>query len=120
MKNVNEQIAHLDELMAKHGKKVFTIWTAPENAIYIGRGSDFGNPFPMKNKSENERLKVCIEFEEYLAKRIAKDANFKQKVKSLHGKTLKCFCSPGKENRTQGGRWCHGHILLEYAEKLNK
>ena len=115
-----ESIKHLDELMKKHGDKVYTIWTAPDDAIYIGRGSEFGNPFAMKDKSENERLRVCVEYENYLRKKIKKDEKFKEMVKNIKGKNLKCFCSNGKTSRKTGGRWCHGHILLEYAELLNE
>lgn len=86
-----ENIKHLDELMKKHGDKVYTIWTAPDDAVYISRGSEFGNPFAMKDKSENERLRVCVEYENHLREKIKTDEKFREIVKNLKGRNLKCF-----------------------------
>jgi hypothetical protein len=38
------------------------------NHLYCGRGSALGNPFPMKN--ENERDKVCEQYEEWFYKHV--------------------------------------------------
>lgn len=61
-----------------------------------------------------------MEYENYLREKIKNDKKFKEMVKNLKGENLKCFCSNGKTSRKTGSRWCHGHILLEYAELLNK
>lgn len=53
---------YLDKVLSEHGHHVFSKWNAPKNAVYIGRGSIFGNPFPMQNKSEQERERVCVEY----------------------------------------------------------
>lgn len=111
---------YLDKVLSEHGHHVFSKWNAPKNAVYIGRGSIFGNPFPMQNKSEQERERVCVEYRKYLAKRIDNDPEFRSAVKELKGKNVACFCSNGKTSRQDGARWCHGHILLACADYLNQ
>lgn len=115
-----DNINYLDEMMLKYGDRVFSMKNAPKDAVYIGRGQNsiFGNPFPMNG--EETRAQVCIDYRKWLNDKIKKDHNFAKKVKSLHGKNVKCFCSNGKQTRKKGARWCHGHILLACAEYLNK
>jgi len=72
----------------------------PDDSIFIGRPSKWGNPFSLIHHSREE----CIEkYKEWLDSRpdLKKDAK-----KELKGKDLVCFCSPLK---------CHGDILLEIA-----
>ena len=71
--------------------------------VYIGRGSMFGNPFPMR--CEEERDKVIEQYKVYFYKRIASDEEFKKGVLALKGKILGCYCKPKK---------CHGDIIVEY------
>ena len=73
--------------------------------VYIGRGSVWGNPFPMKNKSMSERLRVIDEFEDYLLE----SPHLLSKLPSLSSKVLSCFCAPLP---------CHGHVLAHYSESL--
>lgn len=81
----------------------------PKDAIYIGRGSRWGNPFVIGkdgnrdeviNKYRNRLLfyyqQSMETFDEELIKALA----------ALHGKNLVCFCAPKR---------CHGHILEEFA-----
>ncbi len=77
--------------------------------VYIGRaghGQDgcFGNPFNEPNRDESIK-----KFREYFYDRIKHDKIFRQKVQSLKGKTLGCFCRP---------KSCHGDIYVEYLENL--
>lgn len=104
--------------MFKYGQQVFSLKNAPSDAIYIGRGKNFvfGNPFPMTG--EEDRARVCIEYRKWLGDKVKHDKDFAEKVKSLHGKNVKCFCSNGTQTQDQGARWCHGHILLSCAEYL--
>ena len=115
-----ENISYLDNMLALYGNRVFSIRNAPADAVYIGRGrgSIFGNPFPMH--CEADREKVCIEYRKWLADKIKKDPWFREQVKNLKDKKVACFCSNGKRLRKEGARWCHGHILLACAEYLNK
>lgn len=111
---------YLDAVLAQYGHRVFSKWNAPEGTVYIGRGSMYGNPFPMNDKSEQERERVCLAYREWLAKKIKDDQRFRNAVKNLHDKNVACFCSNGKTSRQAGAKWCHGHILLACANYLNQ
>lgn len=85
----------------------------PSDGIYIGRagmGQDgyFGNPVKLDGK---DRQQVVVEFEEIARTRIANDAEYRARVKALHGKKLFCFCAPLA---------CHGHVLANIAEELQE
>lgn len=60
---------YLDAVLAQYGHRVFSKWNAPEDTVYIGRGSMYGNPFPMNDKSEKERERVCLAYREWLAQK---------------------------------------------------
>jgi len=79
---------------------------APAGAVYIGRGSPYGNPFIMgKNISRDE---ICDKFEAMLLS----NKELLRKVKTeLKGKDLVCFCAP---------RRCHGDTLLRIANESEK
>ena len=67
--------------------------------IYIGRGSKWGNPFQMKNKSEEERDRVCNEYENWFY-----TTDLINDILELKGKKLGCFCKPAR---------CHGDFLAK-------
>jgi hypothetical protein len=81
--------------------------------VYIGRGSYWGNPFPMKSKSLAERKRVLDQFRDHLwEKIIAKDLDLEKKTKDLldmekqYGTVyLSCFCNPLD---------CHGDVIVSY------
>ena len=73
----------------------------PENAIYVGRGTPFGNPF----KDEDRNL-CLLKFRAYLES----DCSLMSRVRvELKGHDLVCSCVPYKR--------CHAEILLEIANK---
>lgn len=79
--------------------------------VYIGRaghGLDgfFGNPFRLDR--EEQRDDVLEKFEEYFYKRLNNDPEYKQRILSLKGKRLGCFCKP---------KACHGDIIAEYLNE---
>ena len=83
-------------ILNKHKDKI------PKDAVYIGRGSPWGNPFVIGKDGTREEIieKYCewICDNQYLLNRIHE----------LKGKDLVCYCSP---------QLCHGHILeilIEY------
>lgn len=77
--------------------------TAPPNAVYIGRGSPYGNPFIIGK--DGTRDEVCDKFEEM----IKQNADYIAGIKaSLRGKDSVCFCKPHR---------CHGDILLKIANE---
>lgn len=77
---------------------------APADAVYVGRGSPWGNPFVIGE--DGTRDEVCEKYERMieeqgdLAKRIIRGR--------LRGKDLVCYCSPQR---------CHGDYLLRIANE---
>lgn len=73
----------------------------PPDAIYVGRGSPWGNPY--KIGLNGSRKEVLRKYKNYL------DDNpslILKIIKELKGKDLVCFCAPQP---------CHGNILLTIA-----
>lgn len=84
-----------------------------KQAVYIGRGSIFGNPFVMdKNNSRDD---VCDAYQRYFYKRLENDLEFRESVEKLADKALSesvnlmCFCAPKR---------CHGDIIKEYINQV--
>jgi len=65
----------------------------PADAVYIGRGSPWGNPF--KIGPDDTRDEVCDKFEREILPTLD--------LTPLIGKDLVCFCAP---------RRCHGDSIL--------
>lgn len=72
---------------------------APSGAVYIGRGSPWGNPFRISFAQTREQV----------IERFRCEVLPTLDVSPLIGKNLMCFCAP---------KPCHGDVLLEAAEKL--
>jgi hypothetical protein len=70
----------------------------PPDAVYIGRGSPYGNPFPID--ANNSRDEVCDRFEKEILPNLD--------VSRLAGKDLICFCSPKR---------CHGDSILKKVQE---
>lgn len=75
----------------------------PEDAVYIGRGSKWGNPF--KIGIDGNRSQVISLYEEWLKTQ----ETLLDSIDELDGKTLVCFCKP---------KQCHGDILLK-VQRIN-
>lgn len=71
--------------------------TAPRSAIYIGRGSPWGNPFRIG--VHGTRDEVCDRFEREILPQLD--------LAPLRGRDLVCFCVPAR---------CHGHSILKALE----
>lgn len=79
---------------------VFNIYhrNAPADAVYVGRGSPYGNPF--KIGEHGTRDEVCDRFESEVLPTLD--------VSALRGKDLVCFCAPKR---------CHADALLRKANQ---
>ena len=77
--------------------------TAPLDAVYIGRGSIYGNPFVIGK--HGDRDEVCEAYESML---FSNQELLAKVRKNLRGKDLVCFCSPKR---------CHGDTLLRVANE---
>lgn len=73
--------------------------TAPKDAVYIGRGSRWGNPFVIGK--DGDRDAVCDKFEAQTLPGLD--------LTALLGKDLVCFCSPKR---------CHGDSILKAIEGM--
>lgn len=98
-----EEIRCKDEAKALKASlpKVFNknLNNAPADAVYIGRGGAWGNPFPID--ATNDRGAVIRKFREDPSTQALRNA-----APTLKGKNLVCFCAP---------KPCHGDVLLELA-----
>lgn len=72
----------------------------PAGAVYIGRGSKWGNPFVIGR--DGDRATVIAKYARYLRTR----HDLLRALDELRGKDLVCFCAPLE---------CHGHLLLKLA-----
>jgi len=71
--------------------------------IYVGRGSNWGNPFILH--SHKERNYVCDMYEQYAKWRLKAEPNW---LIPLEGQSLVCHCSPER---------CHAETLMRLANK---
>ncbi|MGI8841394.1 MAG: DUF4326 domain-containing protein [Caulobacteraceae bacterium] len=72
----------------------------PGSAIYIGRGSQWGNPF--KIGQDGDRVTVIAKHGAWLRNQHL----LLRQIGDLRGKDLVCFCAPAA---------CHGDLLLRLA-----
>ncbi|CAM0109666.1 unknown function [Vibrio phage 166E36-1] len=78
--------------------------------VYIGRGSYWGNPFPINEISGDTREVVIERYREHLRGLYSKDKGlFMSELNKLYGCRLGCFCKP---------KACHGDVIVEVYEKL--
>ncbi len=85
---------------AVHNKR----YSAPADAVYIGRPSKWGNPFVIGKDGDREQ--VIEKYRWWLTTTLAGDALFQAARRELVGKDLVCWCSPEP---------CHGDVLLVAA-----
>lgn len=74
----------------------------PENSVYIGRPSKWGNPF--KAGKDGTRSEVIAMYEQY----IMQTPSLLNALHELEGKDLVCWCKP---------KACHGDVLLRMVKK---
>ena len=86
-----------------------------KGAIYIGRPSIFGNPFPVPSRgAEHLRDSACDQYEAWFQRQLTSKPGFVNALESLvtHAKdtgqlVLGCYCSPKR---------CHGETIKAYVE----
>ena len=72
----------------------------PIEAIYIGRGTKYGNPFPIGDTCTREES--VEKYKRYIKNQIKLGHITLEDLAHLHNKDLVCFCAPKK---------CHGDVL---------
>jgi len=81
-------------------------WRMPENTVYVGRPTKWGNPYHVELVGGN-REHVCVLFWRYLKETpIGSDLAAEAK-RQLRGKDLACWCPLDQP--------CHADVLLEIA-----
>ena len=75
--------------------------------VMIDRTGPFGNPF--KIGVNGDRVQVIEKYREWFYKRILTDTEFRDKIQSLKGRVLGCWCVPDL---------CHGMVIIEYLERI--
>lgn len=76
----------------------------PEDAIYVGRPTKYGNPFRVQMPMVDSPESILVLFEEHLDKVLAVEPDF---LEPLRGKDLACWCRPTYP--------CHADVLLKRA-----
>ena len=88
--------------------KVVNVRSDPYD-VYIGRGSDWGNPFSHVNSAlvswvVDSRESAISEYHKYIT---TERPDLMERLSELRGKTLGCYCKPLA---------CHGDVLAVLAE----
>lgn len=113
--------------MKRYQRKRTKGWVKPENCIYVGRGSKYGNPFQVGKTVDDDWMGDfdALDFNEYFIRNHVVSDNKeavrlfikyqldKIKESDLHelmGKDIMCFC---KENDV-----CHGDIYINLNRRL--
>ena len=78
-------------------------WKAPENAVYVGRPTQWGNPFDVETYG---RRLVVLNFRIRL-KNLEVIGQLPKFLEGLRGKDLMCWCPLDQP--------CHADVLLELA-----
>lgn len=88
-------------------------WRAPEGAVYVGRGSKWGNPWRaggqiiLTGKRALQRSTAADVVAVYRSALLADPEAVATARRELAGKTLMCWCAEGEP--------CHGDVLLAVA-----
>ena len=75
----------------------------PTGAVYVGRGSPWGNPFVIGR--DGDRADVIRKFEVYARERLTREPDW---LAPLRGKDLVCWCAPQP---------CHAHVICILIEE---
>ena len=79
-------------------------WKMPKDAVYVGRPTNYGNPYRMK--IDGSREEVVAKYRVWLAEKLEENPNF---LDPLKGKDLACWCPLNKP--------CHADVILEYLKR---
>jgi len=79
-------------------------WSMPDNTVYVGRGSKFGNAFTVEQYG---REKVVQLYRDYIGHPNSPHGFEPHEIEQLRGKNLACWCKLDEP--------CHADVLLELA-----
>jgi hypothetical protein len=87
-------------------------WKMPENTVYVGRGSRWGNPYRIgaRDRRTGGVLDRSVVIERFTEALVVGHLRFAEAdCIALRGKNLACWCSLNDP--------CHADVLLELANK---
>lgn len=77
------------------------------DAVYVGRGTPFGNPYVIG--THGDRAQVIERFRAHFHRKLRQYPSFRKRVEALRGKTLVCHCKPLA---------CHADVIKEWLDGL--
>lgn len=84
-------------------------WKMPENTVYVGRPSYWGNPFLHGHGNIEKMRPILVElFRDWIENDIDAE-DLRNNIHLLRGKNLACWCPIGQP--------CHADVLLEHANQ---
>lgn len=102
--------------LVKLGFRDLLHWLEDPNHVYIGRNmsfyvkgakaSIFANPFSVKKYGRDECL---AKYKTYLLE----NTNLMEKLETLRGKTLGCWCHNSNDKPKKTKPFCHGDVIVE-------
>lgn len=79
--------------------------------VYIGRGTPWGNPFPVgKQEGQYERSESIELFRRHFEENVLNDVSLRKGLLGLRGLRLACHCKPLA---------CHGDVIAGYLNSLD-
>lgn len=81
-------------------------WRMPENTVYVGRGSKWGNAFTIERYGRAIAVQM---FRDYIGHQNSPHGFEPDEIAHLRGKNLACWCPPDQP--------CHADVLLEIANQ---
>lgn len=82
-------------------------WKAPKGAVYVGRPTKWGNPFPRVFRGDPTGAESVAAFERWLFGTDAGISLLRRARIELRGRDLMCWCKEGEA--------CHADVLLRLA-----
>lgn len=86
-------------------------WKMPENTVYVGRPTKWGNPYRVGDLigpfSDGPRVTPQIAVERYRGFLIQEIVFGRLNLDEIRGKNLACFCQEGEP--------CHADVLIEFC-----
>lgn len=96
-----------DDVYIGRASSFHVVLAKTEGNKIAGFSGCFGNPF----HGEGTREEHVAQFRAYAIGRVEHDTQYRERVASLHGRRLLCFCAP---------KSCHGDVLAELADQLHE
>ena len=82
--------------------------------VYVGRPSEFGNPFHIGEHGTREE--VLVKYQAWFLDKVRFDAAFRAKVETLKDKRLMCWCRPAAG--FQGELLCHAQVIAGFLDGI--